>query len=231
MSAEIRLGNIRERVAAAAVSEMGGTRRTRSKGHTAHEKVREYAAEQAHNPRQVRNILKSDMKQARHAAIQEGGPRVGAKRFNQNFREDRHRACGTARGNKAVRFLTSGSRNIESDVLPGCYMDPKGLKPGTKSTRCPCGGSYTSNRARHYRSKKHQRWASQGGRDEQEGGSIDSLSTERLYQLIKQSLESQALPQQTKMRLLSYIEFHRRNRNALLYFVNSYNINLSPGAA
>lgn len=106
-------------------------------------------------PRQIRKIMAQDLKDARHAAAQGPNRRHALRNFNTSFSGDRHAACGKRTGNKAVRFLTEGSRDITSNELPKCYQDPKGLKPGSKSTRCPCGGSYTSNRARHFRSRKH----------------------------------------------------------------------------
>ena len=82
-------------------------------------------------PRQVRNILKQDVKDARYRMIESAStPSAGKRAFwaDSDLRKQRHTACGAARDNKGLRFLTAGSRDITSDILPGCYFDPKGSR-------------------------------------------------------------------------------------------------------
>lgn len=86
---------------------------------------------QAVEPRQIRKILAQDLKDARWRTIESAPNAAKGKRlFNAEYKDDRHTACGSKRGKKAVRFLTPGSRDIHSNVLPGCYLDPKGKKTG-----------------------------------------------------------------------------------------------------
>ena len=82
-------------------------------------------------PRQIRSILKQDVKDARYRMIESAStPSAGKRAFwaDSDLRKQRHTACGAARGNKGLRFLTAGSRDITSDILPGCYFDPKGSR-------------------------------------------------------------------------------------------------------
>lgn len=82
-------------------------------------------------PRQVRNILKQDVKDARARMIESASPPSAGKRAywaDSDLRRQRHIACGAAKGKKALRFLTEGSRDLSSNILPGCYMDPKGSR-------------------------------------------------------------------------------------------------------
>lgn len=86
---------------------------------------------QATEPRQIRKVLTQDVKDARARIIESASsPSVGKKLFwaDTGLRRDRHVACGSARGNKALRFLTAGSRDLESNELPKCYFDPKGSR-------------------------------------------------------------------------------------------------------
>ena len=113
-------------------------------------------------PRQIRNVLKQDLKEARHTVVSTAHDRARAlKEFNATSKRDRHTACGSAKGKSAVRFVAPASRDISSNVLPGCYQDPKGLATKNKGsqTKCPCGGTYTTNKSRHLQSKKHKDWA------------------------------------------------------------------------
>lgn len=85
----------------------------------------------ASEPRQVRNILKQDVKDARARMIESAStPSAGKRAYwaDSDLRRQRHIACGAAKGKKALRFLTEGSRDLWSDILPGCYMDPKGSR-------------------------------------------------------------------------------------------------------
>lgn len=85
----------------------------------------------ASEPRQVRNILKQDVKDARFRMIESAAtPSKGKQSYwaDSDLRKQRHTACGAAKGDKALRFLTAGSRDITSDILPGCYFDPKGSR-------------------------------------------------------------------------------------------------------
>ena len=84
---------------------------------------------QAVEPRQIRNILAQDMKDARWRTI-ESAPNetLGKRMFNTQYRRERHTACGRATGDRALRFLTPGSRDPQSNELPRCYFDPKGRK-------------------------------------------------------------------------------------------------------
>jgi hypothetical protein len=82
-------------------------------------------------PRQIRSILKQDVKDARYRMIESASSQSkGKKAFwaDSDLRKQRHTACGAAKGNKALRFLTAGSRDLASDILPGCYFDPKGSR-------------------------------------------------------------------------------------------------------
>jgi len=90
----------------------------------------------APEPRQVRSILKQDVKDARHRMIESAASAAQGKRLfwaDADLRRQRHTACGSATGKKALRFLTEGSRDLSSNVLPGCYYDPKGsrIRKGT----------------------------------------------------------------------------------------------------
>ena len=114
-------------------------------------------------PRQIRNVMKQDLKEARAAVVATARDRTKALReFNATSKTDRHKACGSSRGKTAVRFVAPASRDLASNVLPGCYEDPKGLATKNRAgqTKCPCGGSYTTNKSRHLQSKKHQDYAS-----------------------------------------------------------------------
>lgn len=84
---------------------------------------------QAVEPRQIRNILAQDMKDTRWRTI-ESAPNetLGKRMFNSQYRRERHTACGKATGDRALRFLTPGSRDPQSNELPRCYFDPKGRK-------------------------------------------------------------------------------------------------------
>lgn len=82
-------------------------------------------------PRQVRNILKQDVKDARARMIESAAtPSAGKRAYwaDSDLRRQRHTACGAAKGKKGLRFLTEGSRDLSSDILPGCYLDPKGSR-------------------------------------------------------------------------------------------------------
>jgi hypothetical protein len=82
-------------------------------------------------PRQIRNILKQDVKDARYRMIESAStPSKGKRAYwaDSELKEKRHTACGSARGKKGLRFLTAGSRDLSSDILPGCYFDPKGSR-------------------------------------------------------------------------------------------------------
>lgn len=86
---------------------------------------------QATEPRQIRKILSQDVKDTRARMIESAPtPSAGKKLFwaDTNLRKDRHVACGSAKGKKALRFLTAGSRDLESNELPKCYNDPKGSR-------------------------------------------------------------------------------------------------------
>jgi hypothetical protein len=85
----------------------------------------------APEPRQVRSILKQDVKDARHRMIESAASAAQGKRLfwaDTELRRQRHTACGSATGKKALRFLTEASRDLSSNVLPGCYHDPKGSR-------------------------------------------------------------------------------------------------------
>lgn len=82
-------------------------------------------------PRQVRTILKQDVKDARARMIESAAtPEKGKRAYwaDSDLRRQRHTACGAAKGKKALRFLTEGSRDLSSNILPGCYLDPKGSR-------------------------------------------------------------------------------------------------------
>lgn len=82
-------------------------------------------------PRQVRNILKQDVKDARARMIESAStPSAGKRAYwaDSDLRRQRHTACGAAKGKKGLRFLTAGSRDLSSNILPGCYLDPKGSR-------------------------------------------------------------------------------------------------------
>lgn len=86
---------------------------------------------QAAEPRQIRNIIKQDVKDARARIIESAAtPAAGKKAFwaDADLRRQRHTACGSATGPKAIRFLTVGSRDLASDILPACYFNPKGSR-------------------------------------------------------------------------------------------------------
>lgn len=85
----------------------------------------------ASTPRQVRNILKQDVKDARARMIDSASSAEKGKQAfwaDADMKKQRHVACGSANGKKALRFLTPGSRDMSSNVLPGCYYDPKGSR-------------------------------------------------------------------------------------------------------
>ena len=85
----------------------------------------------ASEPRQIRNILKQDVKDARARMIESAASEAKGKRLfwaDADLRRQRHTACGSATGKKALRFLTPASRDLSSNVLPGCYYDPKGTR-------------------------------------------------------------------------------------------------------
>ena len=85
----------------------------------------------APEPRQIRNILKQDVKDSRARIIDSAPSEARGKRLfwaDADLRRQRHTACGSAKGKKALRFLTAGSRDLSSNVLPGCYNDPKGSR-------------------------------------------------------------------------------------------------------
>lgn len=80
-------------------------------------------------PGQIRQAIRFDMKQARHAILQSrtGSRGAALKRFTRDTVQERNRAC-SARG-QSIRFLTPGSRDIETQILPRCYRNPKGKRP------------------------------------------------------------------------------------------------------
>lgn len=157
MSRRKRTINLFEADAARAVnSQMARTNRSRSQPLP---KTLLNADMQATEPRQIRKVMAQDLKDARWRTFESApSEQEGKKMFNDQYREERHTACGSKK--KAIRFLTEGSRDIESNELPKCYMDPKGLALSNKnkSIACPCGGSYTPHtKAKHLRTKKHTR--------------------------------------------------------------------------
>lgn len=84
-------------------------------------------------PRQVRQVLAADIKQLRAAVVRTADNLTKAlKEYNKETRDQRHTACGSRKGKAGLRFLTPGSRDPNSNVLPSCYDDPRGKKRGGK---------------------------------------------------------------------------------------------------
>lgn len=84
-------------------------------------------------PREIRNLLKKDLKDLRSVMLESrpNAPGAAKKAFNRQTVKDRKAACSQG----SVRFITPGSRDPKSDVLPGCYGMPKGHKLGGKKKK------------------------------------------------------------------------------------------------